>query len=132
MPTVMVNGVRLGYEISGDGDETLVLVNGLADTKETWELQLAAFSERYRGVPAQERASDRGRESGTEALALVIARDREGFSVGLIPYTQEHTNLMNLQPGDRVNLESDIIARYIEQLLEDRSSDGDPAAGERH
>jgi riboflavin synthase len=66
------------------------------------------------------------------ASLTVIARDKQGFSVGLIPYTQEHTNLMSLQPGDRVNLESDIIARYLEQLLEDRSSDGDPAAGERH
>jgi riboflavin synthase len=66
------------------------------------------------------------------ASLTVIARDNRGFSVGLIPFTQEHTNLMSLQAGDRVNLESDIIARYLEQLLEDRSSDADPAAGERH
>jgi len=50
MPMVNVNGVRLAYELSGDGDETLVLVNGLADTKETWELQLPAFNERFRVV----------------------------------------------------------------------------------
>jgi riboflavin synthase len=50
----------------------------------------------------------------------VIDRDEKGFSVGLIPYTQENTNLMSRQPGDKVNLESDIIARYVEQLLEDR------------
>ncbi len=50
----------------------------------------------------------------------VIDRDAEGFSVGLIPYTQQHTNLMSQRPGDRVNLESDIIARYVEQLLADR------------
>jgi len=48
----------------------------------------------------------------------VITRDAETFSVGLIPYTQANTNLMQLQPGDRVNLESDIIARYVESLLE--------------
>ena len=50
----------------------------------------------------------------------VIERDGESFSVGLIPYTQENTNLMKLRPGDRVNLESDIIARYVEQLLDER------------
>ncbi|MPZ48949.1 MAG: riboflavin synthase [Dehalococcoidia bacterium] len=50
----------------------------------------------------------------------VIARDQETFSVGLIPYTQENTNLMRLHPGDKVNLESDIIARYVEQLLDER------------
>ncbi len=50
----------------------------------------------------------------------VIARDETTFSVGLIPFTQQHTNLMSLQPGDRVNLESDIIARYVGQLLDER------------
>lgn len=51
----------------------------------------------------------------------VMARDEESFSVSLVQYTQEHTNLTRRQPGDRVNLETDIMARYIEQLLEDRS-----------
>lgn len=50
----------------------------------------------------------------------VIERDAESFSVGLIPFTQANTNLMRLQPGDRVNLEPDIIARYVEQLLAER------------
>jgi pimeloyl-ACP methyl ester carboxylesterase len=48
--TVAVEGVELAYGLEGAGDETLVLVNGLADTKETWELQLGAFAERYRVV----------------------------------------------------------------------------------
>ena len=54
------------------------------------------------------------------ASLTVIDKDAESFSVGLIPFTQEHTNLMNLNPNDRVNLESDIIARYVEQLLDER------------
>lgn len=61
------------------------------------------------------------------ASLTVIDRDDQGFSVGLIPYTQEHTNLMNLAPGDRVNLESDIIARYVEQLLDERYAVERPA-----
>lgn len=65
------------------------------------------------------------------ASLTVIDKDDETFSVGLIPFTQEHTNLMNLNPNDRVNLESDIIARYVEQLLDERYSDGDPRPAER-
>jgi riboflavin synthase len=54
------------------------------------------------------------------ASLTVIEVDETSFAVGLIPYTQENTNLMRLRPGDRVNLESDIIARYVEQLLDER------------
>ena len=65
------------------------------------------------------------------ASLTIIDRDDESFSVGLIPFTQEHTNLLSLAPGDRVNLESDIIARYVEQLLDERYMEGIPASGER-
>lgn len=48
----------------------------------------------------------------------VMERTRETFAVSLVQYTQEHTNLMHRQPGDRINLETDIIARYVEQYVE--------------
>jgi riboflavin synthase len=54
------------------------------------------------------------------ASLTVIAKDAETFSVSLVRYTQEHTNLTRKQPGDSVNLESDIIARYVEELLRER------------
>lgn len=47
----------------------------------------------------------------------VIDRDATSFAVSLVLYTQEHTNLVRRRPGERVNLETDIFARYIEQLL---------------
>ncbi len=50
----------------------------------------------------------------------VMAKDDHSFSVSLVQYTQEHTNLHTRGPGDRVNLESDIFARYVEAMLEDR------------
>jgi riboflavin synthase len=65
------------------------------------------------------------------ASLTVIDKDDVSFSVGLIPFTQEHTNLMNLNPNDRVNLESDIIARYVEQLLDERYLDEGSRPGER-
>ena len=48
MSAIQANGIEIAYRLDGDGPETLVLVNGLADTKETWEAQLPAFAERYR------------------------------------------------------------------------------------
>lgn len=52
----------------------------------------------------------------------VIDRDETSFAVSLVEYTQEVTNLVRKKPGDTVNLESDIIAHYVEQLLESRVS----------
>ena len=53
----------------------------------------------------------------------VIAKDRDSFSVSLVKYTQEHTNLSQKKPGDSANLESDIIARYVDELLSERTPD---------
>ena len=39
------------------------------------------------------------------------------FSVNLIPHTLENTNLQYLQKGDRVNLETDLLGRYVERIL---------------
>jgi riboflavin synthase len=46
----------------------------------------------------------------------IVAKDTSSFSVSLVQYTQEHTNLVRRKAGDRINLETDIIARYVEQL----------------
>lgn len=48
----------------------------------------------------------------------VNAVDKRRFSVNLIPHTLSHTNLGDLAAGDRVNLETDILGRYVERLLE--------------
>lgn len=47
----------------------------------------------------------------------IIAKDAESFSVSIVQYTQEHTNLVKRMPGDRINLETDIIARYVQQFV---------------
>jgi riboflavin synthase len=54
------------------------------------------------------------------ASLTVIAKDEESFSVSLVQFTQAHTNLTRKSPGHTVNLESDIIARYVDQLLSER------------
>ncbi|HSQ02635.1 MAG TPA: riboflavin synthase [Burkholderiales bacterium] len=45
------------------------------------------------------------------------------FSVNLIPHTLQATNLSTLHPGSHVNLEVDMLARYLERLLEARGSE---------
>lgn len=46
----------------------------------------------------------------------VAALDDDGFAVALIPHTLEATTLGSLEPGDEVNLEVDVIAKYVERL----------------
>ena len=47
----------------------------------------------------------------------VVSRDPAGFTITVIPFTQAHTNLRARKVGDTVNLESDILAKYVEQLV---------------
>jgi riboflavin synthase len=60
-------------------------------------------------------------EKGSIALAgvslTVNAVDPESFSVAIIPHTREHTSLGALAPGERTNLEVDILAKHVERLL---------------
>ncbi|MFB0559316.1 MAG: riboflavin synthase [Dehalococcoidales bacterium] len=46
----------------------------------------------------------------------VAAKDTSSFQVSVVDYTQEHTTLGDRQVGDLVNLEVDVIAKYVEQL----------------
>jgi riboflavin synthase len=50
----------------------------------------------------------------------VAALDERGFAVALIPHTLEVTTLGSLEPGKQVNLEVDILAKYVERLLRSR------------
>ena len=53
-----------------------------------------------------------------EGISLTIAELTDGyFEVAIIPKTWEVTNLSRLQVGDRVNLEVDVIGKYVERLL---------------
>ena len=50
----------------------------------------------------------------------VVESGKNGFSVVIIPYTFEHTNFHSLKTGDAVNLEFDMIGKYISRLIRDR------------
>ncbi|GGB00711.1 MULTISPECIES: riboflavin synthase [Mucilaginibacter] len=48
----------------------------------------------------------------------VVNSHANSFSVAIIPYTFEHTNLHNVQVGSQVNLEFDIIGKYVARLMQ--------------
>jgi riboflavin synthase len=53
-----------------------------------------------------------------EGISLTVAKvDRNIVGVAIIPHTREATNLHSLKPGDPVNIETDIIAKYTEKML---------------
>jgi riboflavin synthase len=56
-----------------------------------------------------------------DGISLTVVAVREGsFTVSILPQTKAATNMRGLSPGDRVNLESDVIAKYVERLLAPR------------
>jgi riboflavin synthase len=56
------------------------------------------------------------------ASLTVVSRDSNSFRVSLVGYTLKHTTLGNLRAGDIVNLEADIIAKYVENFNQSRRS----------
>ena len=58
-----------------------------------------------------------------DGVSLTVANWHDGIAeVAVIPYTYEHTNIRDRRPGDVVNLEGDILGKYVERYLEARSS----------
>ena len=47
----------------------------------------------------------------------VVNSKTNSFSVAIIPYTHEHTNFHAIKPNDTVNLEFDVIGKYVARLL---------------
>ena len=58
-----------------------------------------------------------------DGISLTVARWKNNIvEVAVIPYTYEHTNIRDRKPGDAVNLEGDILGKYVERYLEARRS----------
>jgi len=52
------------------------------------------------------------------ASLTIVDKAADTFAVSLVQYTQAHTSLLSKKPGETVNIETDIIARYVEQLTQ--------------
>jgi riboflavin synthase len=60
-----------------------------------------------------------------DGISLTVAGWRDGVcDIAVIPFTWEHTNVRGMTPGDPVNIEVDILAKYVERMFEAR---GEPA-----
>lgn len=62
-----------------------------------------------------------------DGISLTVAALTEhSFSVSLIPHTGEETTLLQKKPGDLVNLENDIIGKYVERLMQCSGREEEP------
>jgi riboflavin synthase len=53
-----------------------------------------------------------------DGISLTVANWRDGIAeIAVIPFTYEHTNIRDRKPGDAVNLEGDILGKYVERYL---------------
>jgi riboflavin synthase len=74
---------------------------------------------RIEAVPALLRYFVEKGSIAVDGVSLTITALRDGaFEVALVPYTLEQTTLGGLEPGVEVNLEVDILAKYVEKLLD--------------
>ena len=56
-----------------------------------------------------------------DGISLTVAREEDNyFKVAIIPFTIEHTSLKDKKAGDRVNLEFDILGKYVQRYMDNR------------
>lgn len=108
-----------GHIVQGhvDGVGKLISLDRIPDS-ENWWLKIELPEELDRYVVYKGSLS-------IEGISLTVAKieDRQ-CTVAIIPHTVEMTNLTSLQTGDPVNLEVDLIAKYVEKMLKSESSEG--------
>jgi riboflavin synthase len=106
-----------GHIVQGhvDGVGTLISLDRIADS-ENWWLHIALPHE------VEKYTVYKGSIS-IEGISLTIAKLEENrCTIAIIPHTVEQTNLNSLKPGDPVNLEADLIAKYVEKMMKDNSA----------
>src|SRR5256886_10883276 len=117
--TTLFRSLTAGKELGGHfvlgHVDTIGRVTHLTPEGENWWLgvQIPAEFARY-VVPKGSITID--------GISLTVARWRNNIAeVAVIPYTYEHTNIRDRKPGDAVNLEGDVLGKYVEHHLEQRN-----------
>lgn len=104
----MQMGDRLdGHIVQGHVDTT-GLCKEVKNEGGSWEFIFTYDNTPYFTIP-------KGSITVNGTSLTVVQSDKNLFSVCIIPYTYEHTTFQFLQPGDRVNLEFDVIGKYLDQ-----------------
>jgi len=101
-----------GHMVTGHVDGTGV-VKTITRAGSDWAVRIACGDELLKGVvPKGSIACD--------GISLTIVHvDGEGFSVHIIPHTWTSTSFSELRPGDRVNLETDILGKFVRKQIEE-------------
>ena len=107
-------GDRLdGHMVQGHVDQTAVCTK-ISEENGSWY-----FDFKY------EKSENLTIEKGSIAIngvsLTVVNSSINGFSVAIIPYTYNYTNFKNLKPGDLVNIEFDLVGKYISKIIKDQS-----------
>lgn len=105
----MQAGARLdGHMVQGHIDCTAECTH-IDDVGGSWNF-------RFRFEPHEDRVLvDKGSICVSGVSLTVVKPTRDGFGVSIIPYTYEHTGFRRLRVGDEVNLEFDVIGKYVVQ-----------------
>jgi len=100
-----------GHIVQGhvDGVGKLIELERIADSDNWWlRIELPSEIEKYTVFKGS---------ISIEGISLTIAKLEQNIcTVAIIPHTVEMTNLGSLKPGDLVNLEADLIAKYVEKM----------------
>ena len=99
-----------GHIVQGHVDQTAVCVKR-DELDGSWEYRF-----KYDTAPGNVTV-EKGSVCVNGISLTVVNSTNDEFSVFIIPYTFEHTNLHEVKPGDTVNLEFDIIGKYVARLM---------------
>ena len=111
--SMLNNGRFDGHIVQGHVDQTAVCTD-VKEMQGSWEYTFSY--DPSAGNITVEKGS-----ICVNGISLTVVNSKENsFSVAIIPYTYEHTNMQNLKEGDTVNLEFDIIGKYVAKLTSHR------------
>ena len=116
---------RLGGHIVSGHVDGMGVVTHFAPVGESWELRVLAPRDLARFLAYKGSVT----VNGVSLTVNRVADQAEGceFSINLIPHTVQNTALHVLAPGVQVNLEIDMIARYVERMLATPAAQAAPA-----
>ena len=108
----MVLGARLdGHIVQGHVDQTGICTNRQEEDG-SWRFDFS-YDPKLSNVTIE-----KGSITVNGVSLTVVDSTKNGFSVAIIPYTFEHTVFKNIQKGSIVNLEFDVIGKYVKRLTE--------------
>ena len=109
---MQMNGRLDGHIVQGHVD-TVGVCTEIVDQNGSWK-----FTFNYQN---EQLTVEKGSITVNGTSLTVVDSKKDSFSVCIIPYTFENTNFSSLNLGDQVNLEFDIIGKYVAKWMESRS-----------